>query len=199
MEYIYYLLIVISILGLLLLFFGRSVSFRETKNRNSARVRIQKDAPVKRKDSTDTDSLASLLVSVRGENARFPTPWGWPGHIGHRGHSAGSGLSRSFSSTDHRIADDSLQQWVDRLMAEKRTVQDREYILRKKASLRALLEDRYGKSAGGYDQVDNNRKTSAERITSSLKRDARQLRDVGSRRTTRNISELQDIRMPWGW
>ncbi len=85
------------------------------------------------------------------------------------------------------------------MIAEKRTVEDREYVLKKNESLRALLEDRYGKLDRKHDQQDNNSKTNAEEVSSSLKKEARQLTLPGAQGAHRKTSQLGEIRTPWGW
>lgn len=200
MEYLYYLLIVGSILSLLLLLFVRSAGLREEKSRSSTRDRTQKSAQGKQEESaTEFEPPANQFFSGGRQFSRVPTPWGWPGHNGHGDHGAGSWTGKSSGLNGQPVAGDSLHQWVDRLMAEKRTVEDQEYVLKKNESLRALLEDRYGKSDRKHDQMDNNRKSSAEQVSSSLKKEARQLTLPGARGTHRKSSQLGEIRMPWGW
>ena len=200
MEYLYYLLITGSILSLLFLLLVRSVGLREERVHKSVRDRTQKSAQEKPEKSDSTfESPTSQFVSGGRRLSRVPTPWGWPGHNGNGDHGAGISSGKSSVSNGQPIAGDSLHHWVDRLMAEKRTVEDQEYVLKKHASLRALLEDRYGKSVRQHDQAHDNLKANPEQNGPSLKNEARQLTLPGARGARRKTSQLREIRMPWGW
>ena len=200
MEYLYYLLIIGSIFSLLFLLLVRSAGLREKRSRGSLRIQTQRTAQGKREESdAEFESRANQHVSGGHQLSRVPTPWGWPGHNGYGDHGAGSWSSKSSDSSSQPVASASLHQWVDRMIAEKRTVEDREYVLKKNESLRALLEDRYGKLDRKHDQQDNNSKTNAEEVSSSLKKEARQLTLPGAQGAHGKTSQLGKIRTPWGW
>ena len=199
MEYVYYLLVIISILSLLIGLHLRSAKLREESKRNSIRVQVIKNVPGQRqKKESGTESPASQLVALSRRMSHVPTPWGWPGHKGKGEYAGYSESARSSRSSDDGITGDALHQWVDRLMAGKRTVEDQEYVLKKNASLRALLEDRYGTSGEKRD-LSSRLQNSPERKKSGLKREARQLTDAGAKRSVGAKARLQDIRVPWGW
>ena len=201
MEYVYYLLVVISIFSMLLLLFVRSENLSKENSREFKRIQARKNIAVqKQKAQSEAISTASQSVSPSRQASQAPTPWGWPGHQGH-GNFMESSAGRSFSSGNPEVSGMALQQWVDRLLSEKRTVEDQEYLLKKNDSLRALLEDRYGTTNGARNALpgDVESGTEHDQFRSSLKRDARQLTDVGATGSSGKTSELKDIRMPWGW
>lgn len=142
--------------------------------------------------------------------APLNAPWGWPHHvsrIGHRNGVAGSGALRSFA---------------DRLMREKQVVGSMTADLRYNNSIRALLEDRYGRvnrehmaeieyqkvkrpllrdPSEPHDQLDNLGTAEAERIRRNLQRmTSMRTGDRATRNApVRRYIELKDIRQPWGW
>ena len=74
---------------------------------------------------------------------RVPTPWGWPGHndsVANRG-------QWPLNAEEVHGVSESLHQFLERLFSEKHTVDDREYLLRRNANLRSLVEDRYGRAS----------------------------------------------------
>ena len=110
-----------------------------------------------------------------------------------------------------------LRRWVDHLIAEKRTIQDEAYLKRREDSLRALLEDRYGRAVKPsemtfrkvkppllrdpslpYDQMDNFPSGKADEIASGL--DRQPDGPSGDREVRlKKTGSLKEIKTPWGW
>jgi hypothetical protein len=110
-----------------------------------------------------------------------------------------------------------LRRWVDHLIAQKRTIQDEAYLKRREESLRALLEDRYGRAVKPsemtyrkvkppllrdpslpYDQMDNFPSGKADQIAAELDRQPDEPHDEREFRLKRTGS-LSQIKTPWGW
>jgi hypothetical protein len=186
LEYLVYVVVVLAILGLCATLFrppaDASESFRDKRPAASSRP------PALVRDSR-----------------KVPTPWGWPGGQMRPGNGVGVGPT---TEADQGMSS-ALQIWVDRLIAEKRTIDDGDYLLRKDASLRALLEDRYGRGSGSRamayrknrppmlqdpqrppDQMDNFPSGKADRILAGLQR---QPQSGGRSR------QLGNVKTPWGW
>ena len=110
-----------------------------------------------------------------------------------------------------------LRRWVDHLVAEKRTTEDEGYAQRREASLKALLEDRYGRKIKPsemayrkvkpprlrdpslpHDQMDNFPSGKTDQIVSGLKKQPGQ---PGEQRETpvRKTGSLKEVKTPWGW
>ena len=77
-----------------------------------------------------------------------PIPWGWPGYDEH---AKNKGAANGNPEQAHGVSE-SLHRFVDHLLSEKQTVENREYVLKKDASLRAMVEDRYGRARLAPDQ-----------------------------------------------
>jgi hypothetical protein len=210
-EYLYYLLLILALLAGCLFALkipgrnrlkGRPEELAERAYRR--RQRDQNNASVRAAE------LAHRHAVLERELKQVPTPWGWPGSD----LNAGSGQDQGAGeSTGHRP----LQRWVDRLVNEKKTVQDDAYNQRREASLRALLEDRYGRAIKPsettyrkvkppllrdpslpYDQMDNFPSGKTDTIVSGLdKQPARPEteRDAPLRKT----GSLKEVKTPWGW
>ena len=139
-----------------------------------------------------------------------PTPWGWPGSPAY-GHGASSnGTHAAGSLTIHR--------WVDGLIAEKQSIHDREYMRRREASLRALLEDRFHSPSHMIEArngVDPDSPaipthspvggTQAQNSRESRGKDQRPQRVNGhakghsARKTRLSNKPISAVRTPWGW
>jgi len=136
-----------------------------------------------------------------------PTPWGWSGCDVRQGRLRGALNGKG-----------SLRAGLDHLVSEKRTVDDDEYRSRKEASLRALLEDRYGRPASPtemeyrrvkpprlrdpgrpYDQEDNFPSGRTERIVAGLRRQPDKPALAQGERAARKAGGLKDVKTPWGW
>jgi hypothetical protein len=139
-----------------------------------------------------------------------PTPWGWPGSDlrqgGLRDSHYGNGSSGSRPS------------WINQLVSEKRTVDDSAYQLRKQASLRALLEDRFGRPprpgemeyrkvkppllrdpGRPHDQEDNFPGGRTDQIVAKLAKQPARPAPALHGQATRRVGGLKDVRTPWGW
>ena len=109
--------------------------------------------------------------------------------------------------------------FADKLIHEKTNVDDQEYLKKRNASVRALLEDRYGRSArmseieynkvkapllrdpgAPHDQMDNFPSGKAGQLAKMLKRQSRTLpgevRPVGK---DARRADLKNLKTPWGW
>ena len=214
MEYLYYVLLVLALLAgcvFALMIPGR----RRLANRpdqladrsNRRREKQQQKADARRPD------LAHRHVVLERERKHVPTPWGWPGSDLHGAGRTHHGVDGSFEVA-HPGA---LRRWVDHLVAEKRTVQDESYVTRREASLRALLEDRYGRSvkatevayrkvkppllrdpSAPHDQMDNFPSGKTDQIVSGLDRQP-DAPAPASDRPLRKTGSLKEVKTPWGW
>ena len=113
---------------------------------------------------------------------------------------------------------DSLHRFVDLMMSEKQTVENREYLLKKDASMRALLEDRFGHSgkpeaikyhkvkapllrdpSEPIDQLDSFDSNEASEIADQLltQEDLASMLDGQGR--FRERAYLGKLKTPWGW
>jgi len=172
---------------------------------------------LKQKKSTSDDllSMPEREKILQREMTSVPTPWGWPGHH----HDAAEGSDQEPGvELDGRGISHSMQRWVNHLVTQKRTVGDREYVLRKNASMRALLEDRFGRPSQmadveyqqvkapllrdpsqPHDQMDNFPSGRTEKITEKLEK--RPLKSISQRSSQRKLrkTELKQVKTPWGW
>ena len=185
-EYLLYVLVVLAILALCAALFRPPAGIPEPLREKRPAADSRRPAPVR-------------------ELKNVPIPWGWPGGQTR----PGNGVGLRSAAAGGQDASSALQIWVDRLIAEKRTTDDGDYQLRKDASLRALLEDRYGRGADSRamvyrktrppllqdpqrppDQMDNFPNGKADRILAGLQR---QPQSGGRSR------ELGNMKTPWGW
>lgn len=214
MEYLYYVLLVLALLAgcfFVLMIPGQ----RRLANRpdlladrtNRRREKQQQKANASRPD------LAHRHAVLERERRHVPTPWGWPGSDLH-----GTGHAPQGSDGTYEVVrQGALRRWVDQLIAEKRTVQDESYMRRREDSLRALLEDRYGRSVKAtemtyrkvkppllrdpsepHDQMDNFPSGKTDQIVSGLDKQP----DAPKRtvdRPLRKTGSLKEVKTPWGW
>jgi hypothetical protein len=118
---------------------------------------------------------ASREVEISSDDRlNVPTPWGWPGN------------DSAMKLAEERTVSESLHRFVDHLISEKQTVEDQEYVLRKRENLRLLIEDRYGSSRTGKQANGDARKGKPETGGSSIIADL-------------SRGSLHDVRKPWGW
>jgi len=222
LDYIYYILIILGLLALLIVAVrlpGRSrLANKQMELARSADKRKLKH----QKAQAKAESRKPLLTSdgkthhvIERELARVPAPWGWPQHGKHKG--IGERV-HEFTHSDHDLSD-SLHRLTDKLFDEKRTVQDAEYLQKRNASMRALLEDQYVPKAkmskvnyrkvkapmlrdpgAPHDQMDNFPSGKGDQLTEELKSKSRtqtgrkKLRGRDARRT-----DLKNLKTPWGW
>ncbi len=166
MEYITYILVVFGMMVLCYVLCPEKA--REHKLKKTT---LKSSAPA---ETTPVDvALDSEMLSV-------PIPWGWPGHDEHVTNHSHASLN---AQEVHGVSE-SLHRFADRLLSEKQTIESREYRLKKDTSLRALLEDRYGR-AYRTARATNNRNTQAVK-----------LRGPGRPLV---IEPLREVKTPWGW
>lgn len=206
MEYLNYLLVILALLALCLYLVRIPGHARLTRKPLDLADRARAYRRKQRQAAEQAPAPPPPQHILRRELKHVPTPWGWPGGELRQGN---IGLNGSQSS---------LQGWIDHLVSEKRTTDDDEYRLRKDASLRALLEDRFGRPAQPgeiayrkvkppqlrdpgrpYDQMDNFPSGRTDRIVAGLHRQpgtpARAQPGLAARRAV----QLKDLKTPWGW
>lgn len=148
--------------------------------------------------------------------AKVPTPWGWPHYesisVGGIHLIAANGHSYSFS--------ESFYHWADRLVQEKHTVDNVEYMHKREGCIRALLEDRYGWSGrmetmteakvtpplsgvpvASHDQMDNFSSGRVNKIEARFlrKRQVGAISPYMHQLKLGKLTGLQDLKLPWGW
>jgi hypothetical protein len=165
MEYITYILVVFGIMALCYVLCPEKAREHKLK-KQTLKSGVPAETP-------------PVDVALNSEMLSVPIPWGWPGHDEHvTNHSHASSNAQEV----HGVSE-SLHRFADRLLSEKQTKESREYLLKKDASLRALLEDRYGRA---YRMpLANNRGTQAPL-----------LRDPGKPLV---MESLHEVKTPWGW
>jgi len=139
------------------------------------------------------------------------TPWGWPRHE-----------ERNRVGASSRNLSDRMQLLTDRLLKEKDLVSRASADPRISGSIRALLEDRYGRvnrqsmaeieyqkvkpprlrdPSEPHDQMDNFGTREAERIRQKLKLLTAMNGVPAAAEEAKELRyvELKDIKRPWGW
>jgi hypothetical protein len=162
MEYVTYILIILGIMGLCILVFRRRGDEYELGAGRNRTITSQSRAMTEAAgEAPQPDSRLNV-----------PAPWGWPGNQAH----VGKASDRTVSETLHRL--------VEQLVSEKQTIENSEYLLKRKDNLRILIEDRYGVVKEREAEADD--KTTA----ASHFRGTPRLAERGS---------LQEVKTPWGW
>jgi hypothetical protein len=165
MEYITYILVVFGIMALCYVLCPEKA--REHKLKKPT---LKSSAP------TETTPVGVVLNS---DLLSVPIPWGWPGHDEHvTNHS-----HVSLNAQEVHGASESLHRFADRLLSEKQTIESREYRLKKDASMRALLEDRYGR---------------AYRTPQAKSQIGQAQLSRGSGKSL-IMEPLREVKTPWGW
>ncbi|MGD8930163.1 MAG: hypothetical protein PVI22_14405 [Lysobacterales bacterium] len=211
MEYVYYVLFICAIMAASLYLLrltgmrrlkSDQVELAERARRRKARLKQQSAKTEAHEDRKFRHRVLSRDLS------KVPVPWGWPGHQGGHVHLDGEDSVGA-----------SLHRWVDQLVREKRTIDDQEFVSRKAASLRALMEDRYGRAStmeqmsykkvkapllrdpsAPHDQMDNFPSGKTASITKKLSRQpAVSTGALAKRSGPRKVSGLKNLRTPWGW
>jgi hypothetical protein len=214
-EYVYYALFILAPLAICLYMIRRPGEVRL----NSGQSDLAELARRRRKSTETADRNTSASTRrqrvLNRELRNIPTPWGWPGSEVR----VGNGLSGSGNGQSMNGMVGPLQQWLDRLISEKRTIDDGEYLSRRDASLRAMIEDRFGRSANRstemvyqpvrapllrdpsrpYDQMDNFPSGRTDRIVAKLQRQPGTSAQVRITAQARANVPLRDIKTPWGW
>ena len=220
-EYINYILIVLAMLFLLIVilrFPGRSrLAIDQMELANAARQRRLKKN--KRQSHGQADKFLSRnqqKALLSRELSKVPTPWGWPQH---ETIATGGGPAQVTNGHAHSFSD-SFHRWAGKLVHEKHTVDDVEYKRNRDDCMRALLEDRYGRSsktssmpyakvkapllrdpASPHDQMDNFPSGRVNKITGNLDQQ-RQHGGVSKKAGVpkfKSQSCLKDLKMPRGW
>jgi hypothetical protein len=212
MEYIYYILIILCIVAcsLLLLRLPGQSRLRGDQMALSQKARYRKNRQQK-SNKTDEYQQARKHLVLKRELSKVPAPWGWPGHDPAAAYNRQANLN---ARQVHGVSE-TLHNWVDSLIREKQPVDEAEYLLKKKNSMRALLEDRYGRASQmkalryqkvkapmlrdpnlPHDQMDNFPGGKGEKIESKLRGQAEpsKLHWEKIRKT-----ELKTMKKPWGW
>jgi hypothetical protein len=215
-EYFYYFIVILALLALCLYLIRIPGQVRLTRKpvdlADRARKQRLQEKTIAHQESQVPPHHQRI---IQRELRKVSTPWGWPGSDVRPGSLRGSQNGSSGS----------LRTWIDQLTSEKRTVDDSEYRLRKEASLRALLEDRFGRPARPgevayarvkppqlrdpsrpYDQDDNFPSGRTDQIVAKLGRQPGKPKPVAAHaglaqrdRVVRNAVGLKHVRTPWGW
>ena len=172
MEYINYILIMLGIIAVCL-------ALVHFSGRTYTRLEIHRHSRVVR----DTTPPANELVVLKSKTLVIPTPWGWPGHDGQAEQSSHGSAHHPPGVKEVEGVSGSLSRFTDRLFKEKRTVENSEYLLRKDASLRAMIEDRYSPASKAHSS--RHRKAASE-----------SWQDMDQQFEWRT---LKDVKTPWGW
>lgn len=167
MEYIIYILVIFGVMALcFVLFRGSDFSSRvENEPKRSEKAREQALEQQTTNGSTITQDV--------------PVPWGWPGHD----ESTDVTHHASLNAQEVHGVSESLRRLADRLLSAKQSVEDHEYLLKKDACLRAMIEDRYGRV---YKAPEVNDKTATASV----------LPEAGD---TLGLETLREVKKPWGW
>ena len=165
MEYITYILIIFGLMAVCFLLLAEKARVHKLKKPTS-----EIPAPV---DASGED------IALNREMLNVPIPWGWPGHDDH----VTANSHASLSAQEVHGVSESLYRFADRLLSEKQTIESREYLLKKDVSLRALLEDRYGRA---YRAPGNNNQAAKTPL----------LHDPGKPLV---MEPLREVKTPWGW
>ncbi len=215
MEYISYILITLALL-IACLFLMRLPALPDQKKHKTAKAQLAgKGARVQGGKLGKHEKQHAKQVLQR-DLQHVPTPWGWPGH-----QDLGS-FKNSHTPTNsqevHGVSE-SIHHFMDRLFREKRTVDSAEYLLRRNASLRSLVEDRYGRASTMQevpyrkvkplrlrdpseppDQMDNFPSGKVDQIVAripKLEETAKVLKGPVSFRKA--VAGSKEVRTPWGW
>jgi hypothetical protein len=211
MEYVYYALFILAVLAVCVFLAGlpgrHRLAGRQVDLADRARRRREKVAGLDAEKSQKQFRKTRHHVLQR-DLSQVPVPWGWPGHNN----------TPAIQDGEDGIAT-SLQRWVDHLVREKRTVDDAEFLSKRTESLKAMLEDRYGRAStmaampyrktkapllrdpsAPHDQMDNFPGGKTASITTGLSRQpgptGAPARSMGQRSKS---AGLHDVRTPWGW
>jgi hypothetical protein len=204
-DYLFHILIALAVLALCILLVQERSRARladrqmELAAKNRKR-RIRQEAEA----ANSADRLPNQKAVTKRELKKVPTPWGW------------AGSSAQWSALGGHPT--SLRQRIERLRAEKRTVEDEEYRRRNSDALRSMVEDRYGHAPHPtkikyskvkpprlrdpdlpHDQMDNFPSGRTGAIVGKLSQQpgGSQLGNSLGRR--RKVAGLENIKKPWGW
>ena len=202
-DYLVFSLIVLAVLAVVLYLIRLPGEVRLTGRPTELAERAQK----RRKQHEARSPVQPIPVRdtvLQRELKKVPTPWGWPGSDARQGRgSHGNGSS--------------LKEWMEHLVAEKRTVDD-DYRQLKREALRSMVEDRFGHAARPGempyrkvkpprlqdpnrppDQMDNFPSGRTNAIVKGLSRTPGKPRMGQSENGHRKTAGLDRIKKPWGW
>lgn len=213
MEYITYILVILAITGVGVLMVrlpGRN-RLKNDKVALSSRSREHRSKIKPSRAELQKQKTHNREVIDR-ELSKVPVPWGWPGHDGHL-HADDANLDEE----GYHGLSYTLHHFVDKMTSEKKTVQDKEYMQKRSASLRSMVEDRFGQAkvmpevkyrktkaprlrdpSEPHDQMDNFPAGKADRIESGLGNIAGATNLYGEESRKKRVN-LKDVKKPWGW
>lgn len=217
LEYLFYILavLVIGLICLVTIRFNFKVETNQPPSRFPFLRRPRADAG---NETTRGEAVPASAHSARATKPALDrallhvrTPWGWPMHE-----------ERNRVGEPRRGLSARVQSFTDRLLREKDLVSSPSGDPRISGSIRALLEDRYGRvnrqsmaeieyqkvkpprlrdPSEPHDQMDNFGTREAERIRQKLKllTAMNKLPDAVKEPKELRYVELKDIKRPWGW
>jgi hypothetical protein len=216
-DYMLFGIIVLALLCIGLLF-ANSARQKQGPTRQmilAERARKRREREAQRTHASDPSTPRQKAILQRALN-RVPTPWGWPGSDARADSNAHTfGITAAFSGPSRP-----LQHWIDRLLAEKRTIDDITYRERGNTALRSMVEDRFGRNARPkqmayqkvrppllrdpslpHDQMDNFPSGKTDSIISGLASPPETTSRTRhpSAIANRKSAQLGDIKTPWGW
>ena len=215
MEYIYYILIILGLIALSLILLslpGRSrLKGDQMELARKAQNRRNRQQGSGNGAEFEKERRRSIL---KRELSKIPTPWGWPGHDPV---TAVNRYAKINAQEVHGVSE-TLHKWVERLIREKQSVNEEEYLLKKEDNMRALLEDRYGHANRmkemqfhkvkapvlrnpnqPHDQMDNFPSGKTDRIEAQLKSQPGPSSLVKKQAQSGKKTEHQILKKPWGW
>lgn len=210
----YYVLFVLGMSAIVILVAGfirkSYVLSNQMELANRARRRKQKTQVAEQKKENQRLKLSlrenkpSPVMTRELQNVR--TPWGWPHHV----------VSASKEDADHADVSHSIRRFAGRLINPKKTKEDQDYLEKRNASIRALLEDRYGRASRmtempyrkvkapllrdpnePFDQLDNLPSSKAGGVVSRLRKQPNPALDFTI--PSHKPSDLKNVKTPWGW
>jgi len=215
MEYISYLLITLGIL-LACLFLMRLPAQPEQLQKNGGRIKRQGKGAAVQGGKLSKEEIQHNKKVLQRELQHVPTPWGWPGH-----QDLGSFKNSHVpvNSQEVRGLSESIHHFVDRLFSKKRTVDNSEYLLRRDASLRAMVEDRYGRASAMKeipyrkvkpprlrdpseppDQMDSFPSGKVDQIAAKIPKQAETANILkGPVSLKKAVGQSKEVPIPWGW
>lgn len=219
LDYIYYILVTLVILFLCIYLVRIPGSIRLGNDKAALAERARNRRERNKRRGAGKSSLASRHGMLLKRNLKnVPTPWGWPGHDAGFGHDGGTSIAGTPGGPHKNSVSDTLHRWVDHLTVEKRTVEDQEYVLKKAASMRAMMEDRYGRASQmssinykktkapllrdpsrPYDQMDNFPSGKGDKIISGLDAQPSSSDQQDLSVSLGRTKALKEVKTPWGW
>lgn len=176
---------------------------------NRARRRKLKEQAIQQKQESKSlkhwqkENRPGPATARQLQNVR--TPWGWPHH---------EDLTNQKQTAT--VSSNPLRRFANRLIDPKKTKEDQEYLEKRNASIRALLEDRYGRASrmteipyskvkapllrdpsAPYDQLDSMPSSRADQVVSRLRKQKQPGADLHMPDSA--TSTLENIKTPWGW